>query len=154
MKRVTTSPATKLQKNIDAIDAQFRAGGLVRKRRGASSRLAPQDPMERSAPEELLKRAASPRKADNDVRYLPVPGWEKVPWLWHGFSTRQGGRSRAYAAEDAEGELNLGFTAPDDAALVKENRLLLAEAVTGSRETSLYTVRQIHSNVVVHRHPS
>ena len=105
--------------------------------------------MERAAPEELTPRAAKLRVAPNGVHLLPVPGWEKLRWLWHGFSTRKGGRSRAYAAEGAEGELNLGFTAADDAELVRQNRLLLVEAVTGSAETPLYTVRQIHSNAVV-----
>src|ERR1700761_6290986 len=62
----------------------------------------------------------APAIAPNGVEWLPVPGWEKIPWLWHGFSTRRGGVTRAYSAEHAPGELglpgelNLGFTAEDD----------------------------------------
>ncbi len=75
--------------------------------------------------------APSPRVAPNGVEWLPVPEWEKLRWLWHGFSTRRGGLSRAYCAEDAPGELNLGFTEADDRQTVIRNRRLLAEAITG-----------------------
>jgi hypothetical protein len=72
-----------------------------------------------------------------------------MPWLMHGFSTRRGGLSRAYCADDAPGELNLGFTAADNRETVAQNRRLLAEAITGSPETPLIPVRQIHSSLVV-----
>ena len=58
-------------------------------------------------------------------------------WLWHGFSTRRGGLSRAYCADGAPGELNLGFTAEDDRETVARNRRLLAEAVSGDPATPL-----------------
>lgn len=76
-----------------------------------------------------------------------MPQLQELPWLWHGFSTRRGGVSRAYT-EDAS-DLNLGFTKADAAEAVRENRELFVEAVTGSRETPLITVRQVHSNVTV-----
>ena len=93
--------------------------------------------------------APAPRIAANGVEWLPVPGWEKLPWLWHGFSTRKGGGSRAYCPDGAAGELNLGFTAEDSREAVTCNRSLLAEAVTGDAETPLLTLRQIHSNLLV-----
>ena len=79
--------------------------------------------------------------------------WEKFgrgknAWLWHGFSTRLGGLSSAYCAEDAPGDLNLGFTAADDRETVLRNRRLLVEAVTGEPSTPLVTLRQIHSSVL------
>jgi YfiH family protein len=92
------------------------------------------------------------------VEWLGVPGWGNLDWLWHGFSTRRGGVSRVYLAgneigpgelnlgELNPGELNLGFTAADTAENVRENRLRFVDAVSGSRETSLRTVRQVHSN--------
>jgi YfiH family protein len=82
------------------------------------------------------------------VEWLGVPGWENLDWLWHGFSTRRGGVSRVYRAGDevGSGELNLGFTAADTAENVRENRLRFVDAVSGSRETSLQTARQVHSN--------
>lgn len=70
-------------------------------------------------------------------------------WLWHGFSTRRGGVSRAYCAEDIAGELNLGVTAADDRYAVMKNRALLAEAITGSATTPLRLVKQFHSNLVL-----
>ena len=105
--------------------------------------------MEHSAAEELSRFSAPPRIAGNGVQFLPVPGWENYPWLWHGFSTRRGGLSRAYCPDGAPGELNLGFTAADDRLTVERNRRLLAEAITGNPETSLQTLRQIHSTLIV-----
>jgi purine-nucleoside/S-methyl-5'-thioadenosine phosphorylase / adenosine deaminase len=94
-------------------------------------------------------------RAENGVDLFAVPGWERFDWLWHGFSTHRGGVSRAYLPEglkDARpelGQLNLGFTAADPAENVRENRLRWIEAVTGSRETPLRTIRQIHSGVSI-----
>ena len=110
----------------------------------------PESPDSEAAdPETPLIIPESPSVAANGVEWFPVPGWEKIPWLWHGFSTRRGGVSRAYCPERAPGELNLGFTAEDDRANVIRNRQLLAEAVTGDSATPLVTIRQIHSSVVV-----
>ena len=100
-------------------------------------------------PQELRIPAPEPRAAANGLPLLAVPAWGKMPWLWHGFSTRKGGASRAYCADDAPGELNLGFTATDDRETVLRNRRLLAEAITGSPDTPLVTLRQVHSNLVV-----
>ncbi len=68
------------------------------------------------------------RVSAEGVEWLAVPGWRDLDWLWHGFSTRRGGVSRVYLPEGSEfeagmqaGELNLGFTAADDAACVREN---------------------------------
>ena len=88
------------------------------------------------------------------VAWIGVPAWSQLEWLWHGFSTRSGGVSRAYLADDQKlgdgpGEMNLGFTSEDRAEDVEENRQQFVGAVTGSRETPLVTVRQVHSNRVV-----
>ena len=127
----------------------FKQAGLVRHRRekpaGVKRRARFQDAM----PEELIPTAAQPRGAANGVEWVSVPGWEKMSWLWHGFSTRRGGVSRAYCAEDAAGELNLGFTPEDTRENVLRNRELLAEAISGSASTRLVTIRQIHSSVLV-----
>jgi len=87
--------------------------------------------------------------AANGVGWLRVPGWEKLGWLWHGFSTRVGGCSLAYAPDGSQGALNLGFTPDDDRELVQRNRAMLAEAISGSADTPLATIRQIHSDLVV-----
>jgi YfiH family protein len=173
----SSTPKTHSGPEIQEIDALFQAAGLVRNLRGKAG--APSDRpsslgwkagvpsggssslgwkstdvrgrtrLERAEPEELRQAAPVPRVAANGVQWLPVPGWEKVGWLWHGFSTRRGGVSRAYCPEDAPGELNLGFTADDDRKNVARNRRLLAEAVTGDLATPLVTIRQIHSTVLV-----
>ena len=94
-------------------------------------------------------------RAENGVGLFAVPGWERFDWLWHGFSTHRGGVSRVYLPEglgDSRpelGQLNLGFTGADLAENVSENRLRWIEAVTGSRETPLRTIRQIHSGVSI-----
>jgi YfiH family protein len=108
--------------------------------------------------------APLPRVAANGVEWLAAPGWDKpeqagtartkpsrtnLDWLWHGFSTRRGGLSRAYCAEDAPGELNLGFTADDGQETVAANRRFFVEAVTGDAATPLVTLRQVHSSVLV-----
>lgn len=82
------------------------------------------------------------------MHWLTAAGWNRFSWLWHGFSTRKGGVSRAYCAEDAHGELNLGFTAEDSRELVAENRRLLVKAVTGDAAVPLATLRQIHTTLV------
>ena len=135
--------------DLKAIDALFQGAGLVRSLRAKSGPgalvRARSLKLDRAASEELSRPAPSPRIAANGVHWLPVPGWEKLPWLWHGFSTRMGGLSRAYCPEDAPGELNLGFTAADSREAVVQNRALFAEATTGSPATPLIAVRQIHS---------
>jgi len=144
-------PAT-LERNgdISSLDALFTHAGLVRSLRGKSgaANRSRVDRLERSAPEELLRPAPEPRLASNGVRFLSAPALEKIPWLRHGFSTRQGGVSHAYCAEDAPGELNLGFTAADTREAVERNRALFAEAISGCSATPLVTLRQIHSNLV------
>jgi YfiH family protein len=134
---------------IQAIDALFEQAGLNRNLRGKNAGVTLRMRLERSAQEELIPAAPVPRIASNGVQWLAVPAWDKMPWLWHGFSTRRGGLSRAYCADDAPGELNLGFTATDDRNTVLRNRQLFAEAVTGDPATPLVALKQIHSNHTV-----
>jgi YfiH family protein len=105
--------------------------------------------MDSAAPEELTPPAPVPGIASNGVHLIQVPQWNRLPWLWHGFSTRLGGLSSAYCADDAPGELNLGFASADERDIVIRNRRLLVEAVTGSPDTPLITVRQCHSKLIV-----
>jgi YfiH family protein len=146
--RSSSTPNSRSIPDIAGIDALFLKAGLVRNLRGLAAGVTRRVRFERAMPEELSKAAPDPHVAANGVQWLAAAGWDKTPWLWHGFSTRRGGVSRAYCAEDAPGELNLGFTAPDDREAVVRNRELLAEAVTGNRTTPLVTLRQIHSNVL------
>ncbi len=156
MTRPKSSPKVKIEENLREIDSIFEVAGLVRNRRttpaGITTRLrhSRKDP---AAKDELTRPAPTPVIAKNGVGLLQVSAWQAKAglrgWLWHGFSTRLGGESRAYCAEDASGELNLGFTASDTREAVEQNRRLLAEAVTGSATTPIAALRQFHSNLVV-----
>lgn len=134
---------------LNAIDARFRGAGLSRSPRGKQAAHVSPERLGGSTHEELISEEPAPQCAPNGVQWLPVPGWN-LPWLWSGFSTRLGGLSRAYCVEDVPGELNLGFTDADDRQAVLRNRRLLAEAITGEEQTPLVTLRQFHSNLVVH----
>jgi YfiH family protein len=77
---------------------------------------------------------------------LQSPRLQKLPWLIHGFSTRQGGYSRVYGGRS----LNLGFTKTDSKAAVESNRAeFLAQLGAGGRHSwPLATLRQIHSDII------
>ena len=106
-----------------------------------------------AAKEELTKASPETARFLNGVELLQVQPWLQNKtlkgWLWHGFSTRRGGVSRAYCPDDAPGELNLGFTEADRRQDVEDNRRLLVEAISGSHKTPLIALRQFHSNLVV-----
>ncbi len=144
---------------VESIDALYRQAGLVRNPRRPQSGTFRPSRFDRAAAEELAPPRPTLRCAANGVNWISIPNWD-YPWLWAGFSTRKGGLTRAYCAEDmpglsaVAGELNLGFTAADDRATVLANRRLLAEAVTGDAATPLLALKQFHSNLVVDISPS
>jgi YfiH family protein len=156
VKRSLSSPHVESDQTLQPIDELFKIAGLVRNRRktppGITTKLRKirEDAATR---EELAMPAPKPVLSKNGVGLLQIPTWREKRtvsnWLWHGFSTRLGGGSRAYCGEDAPGELNLGFTVADDRETVAQNRRMLAEAVTGDGATPLITLRQFHSNLVV-----
>jgi polyphenol oxidase len=133
---------------IAALDAIYATAGLTRHRKGAKTNVL-RDARQRVLTPEELRRPVDAVRHMNGAHWLSMPGWEKHEWLWHGFSTRQGGVSEAYAVEGALGELNLGFTADDTRENVEENRRRITQAVSGSRKTMLRTLRQFHSGLVV-----
>jgi YfiH family protein len=89
----------------------------------------------------------SNRVEKNILQLLRSEKLGKLAWLVHGFSTRQGGVSRAYGGQ----ALNLGFTQQDSRAAVERNReLFLKElgVVNGRKTWPLVSLRQIHSDVI------
>ncbi|MGD0829699.1 MAG: peptidoglycan editing factor PgeF [Terracidiphilus sp.] len=134
---------------LQEIDRLFQQAGLHRSLRGASAGVTRRMRFERAEHCDLTPDPPHPGIAANRVQYLAVPAWQEIPWLWHGFSTRLGGLSRAYCADDAPGELNLGFTPDDPRESVAANRRLLAEAITADPATPLVALKQIHSNLIV-----
>src|ERR1700746_3290868 len=77
---------------------------------------------------------------------LQSPRLQKLPWLVHGFSTRQGGYSRVYGGPS----LNLGFNKTDSHAMVERHRVaLLAQLGAGAPHSwPLATLRQAHSDII------
>jgi polyphenol oxidase len=148
------SPSSSSKSQHRSLDELLDQAGLTRAQSPRHMTLRQNCPerLARLVPEELagLRRPVPGcAVAANGVQWLQTPGWEQIGWLWHGFSTRIGGCSRAYAEDGPQRELNLGFTAEDDRETVIRNRALLAEAISGSSDMPLATVRQIHSNLVV-----
>ena len=90
------------------------------------------------------------RKTANSVEILRADVFADLPWLVHGFSTRQGGVSTCYGGKT----LNLGQSELDKQANVERNRALFLKAVGAVNDKGslwpLAQVRQIHS-AIVHR---
>jgi len=72
----------------------------------------------------------------------------QLPWLVHGFTTRQGGVSTCYGGDT----LNLGFTQHDSRENVERNRALFLEKIGATNEDGrpwpLVQMKQVHSAVV------
>jgi hypothetical protein len=145
------TPSSKTEnRDIQEIDALFEHAGLVRNLHDKAAGVTRRVRFERAEPQELSRTAPDPQVAANGAEWLAVPDWQMpsrahLNWLWHGFSTRRGGVSRAYCADNAPGELNLGFTDADSREAVTENRRLFAAAVSGVPDTPLVTLRQIQT---------
>ncbi len=92
------------------------------------------------------------------IDVLKADSLAQIPWLVHGFSTRNGGVSRVYGSNSGGNSLNLGFTAQDSRAAVEKNRKLFCSAVVSSKAMdrraprpsswSIATLRQIHSDLI------
>ena len=84
------------------------------------------------------------RPAGRKIAVVRAAGWERYPWLRHGFSSRAGGVSETYGP----GSLNLGWTKDDDPKNVVENRKRFTHAVMRRAGVRLVTLRQTHTGVV------
>jgi polyphenol oxidase len=136
MPRSATHPT-----DVKAIDALLIQGGLQPTRR----RLRVQPPEKRKGLDEV--RPQQPiRVVKSRIEIVRAPAFERVPWLLHGFSTRTGGVSQAYARGQRAGELNLGFTTSDSRKNVLENRRRFLEALAAPSSAALVTLKQIHSS--------
>jgi purine-nucleoside/S-methyl-5'-thioadenosine phosphorylase / adenosine deaminase len=98
--------------------------------------------------------AKGSRKKSNPItspiEVLRADVFADIPWLTHGFSTRQGGVSTCYGGKS----LNLGLTPHDTQQNVGRNRELFVNAVAAINDDGslwpLVQVRQIHS-ALTHR---
>jgi len=84
------------------------------------------------------------------VRVLKAPELAKIPWLPHGFSTRQGGATEAYGGR----QLNLGLTPEDSPENVERNRQRLLRKLRAldarGNPWPLVALKQVHS-AAIHR---
>ncbi|HKD85271.1 MAG TPA: peptidoglycan editing factor PgeF [Terriglobales bacterium] len=84
------------------------------------------------------------------LEILRAPVFAALPWLMHGFSTRQGGSSSCYGGHT----LNLGVTPDDTKENVEHNRAAFIDAVQATDQhadhLTLVQLKQIHS-AIVHR---
>jgi len=81
------------------------------------------------------------------LRVLQAASLRRVPWLLHGFSTRNHGTSKFYGGKS----LNLGFTKEDRRESVERNRKLFLQAAGAAdrrKAWPLISLRQIHSDVI------
>jgi polyphenol oxidase len=95
------------------------------------------------------------KKASTRIDVLRAAPLSRVPWLVHGFSTRNNGVSKGYGGKT----LNLGFTADDSRTAVEANRKAFISAVAHGAERQasrasklqswpLVSLRQIHSDII------
>jgi YfiH family protein len=91
-----------------------------------------------------------PRRT-NGLQILESPGFARLDWLLHGFSTRPGGVSELPANQEghagAEKVLNLGFTDWDSREHVLENRQRFFASL-GAAKMRVVGSRQIHSDII------
>jgi len=88
-----------------------------------------------------------PIKVISKPTILKAATLNAIPWLIHGFSTRNGGVSRAYGGK----ALNLGLTKEDSRRAVERNRALFLKKLGAAQRGQafpLITLRQIHSDII------
>ncbi len=82
------------------------------------------------------------------VKVLTSEKLAEIPWLLHGFSTRQGGVSKEYGGQ----QLNLGLTAEDSAKNVERNRERFLRKVKArdaeGNPWPLVLLNQVHSSAI------
>ncbi len=129
--------------DVHAIDALLVRSGLQPTRRRLRVQRSPKrEGLDEIRPQEPV------RVVKSRIEIVRAPAFDSISWLIHGFSTRTGGVSRAYAPAQRAGELNLGFTAADSRENVLENRRRFLTALGAPRNATLVTLKQIHSSVV------
>jgi purine-nucleoside/S-methyl-5'-thioadenosine phosphorylase / adenosine deaminase len=85
---------------------------------------------------------------ERKLNLLRASSLARIPWLVHGFSTRQGGFSKGYGGN----ALNLGFTKGDSRADVERNRAAFQREIGAVHDDGrlwpLITLRQVHSDLI------
>jgi hypothetical protein len=94
-------------------------------------------------------RKTSPAPKAGGVDILRAQNLSALPWLVHGFSTRQGGLTGEYGGK----QLNLGITKEDTHENVARNREIFAGALGANDNGRLWPLVQMHQihSPVIHR---
>jgi YfiH family protein len=110
-----------------------------------SSSLKKRPAQSRARPSKSTQSLPNPwtLKTEDGLRILQLAPFAKIPWLVHGFSTREGGVS----ASDGENVLNLSFTDWDSRENVAKNRAAFQNSV-GGKSLSLVALKQVHSDAI------
>jgi YfiH family protein len=90
---------------------------------------------------------ATPAPKAGKLNVIRAKSLEKIPWLVHGFSTRQGGVTEEYGGS----QLNLGFTKEDKRENVQRNREKFIRALgaeTKGKPWPLVNLSQVHSPAI------
>jgi YfiH family protein len=138
-----TRRASKRSLTSAEIDANLAEAGFERKRRLAPPYAIKQQRAARDA------QKASPAPKTGGVNVLRAESLSKIPWLVHGFSTRQGGVTEEYGGK----QLNLGITKEDTRENVARNRELFARALGARNDSQLWPLVQMHQvhSPIIHR---
>jgi len=93
------------------------------------------------------RERATREPKSGSLQVIRAKSLSKIPWLIHGFSTRQGGVTEEYGVN----QLNLGVTKEDTQENVVRNRELFLQAIgaeTGGKTWPSIQMRQVHSPIV------
>lgn len=147
--------ANKQDSDLRKVDELLAKGGIERRaRRKRSSKVGKNAAIVDNSVFENAERGARPNKVE--ILHAPAVAGSGfgLDWMVHGFSSRAGGLTTVYTpaytpAAKSRGDLNLGFTASDDAATVIANRKIFLKAVYGGNGVpALATLKQIHSALI------
>jgi purine-nucleoside/S-methyl-5'-thioadenosine phosphorylase / adenosine deaminase len=148
---VAMAIANKQESDLRKLDELLAKGGVERRaRRTRLSRIGKNTLIAENSGFEKAQKGVRPKK----LEILRAPALTgsgfAAEWMVHGFSSRTGGLSTVYTAgAKSGGDLNLGFTASDDAARVIGNRKIFLKAVyCGNGDPALATLKQIHSALI------
>ena len=139
----TVSAAGKKSRKLTAsqIEANLADAGFQRERPLA----APYAIKQQRSKRDRERATRTPKLGKLNV--LKASSLADIPWLIHGFSTRQGGVSKEYGG----GQLNLGLTKEDKPENVARNRELFLTAVGAHNNGDAWPsvqMRQVHSPIV------
>ena len=145
----TSAPPTDSPEAVAAVDGILAGAGL---RHG--TRATRQDTWADGERRPTARKQAAANRAGARPAQQPKPLqsalFSRQDQLVHAFSTRPGGVSRAFRPDlnEGEGDLNLGFTRPDEDEAVRENRRRFLGTIGGEHFSRFALLQQRHTPIV------